>query len=315
VSPVRELRDVAASVKQRLLNAAKDQDTAFNRVLDRYVAERFLYRLGLSPVVDRFTLKGAALFLVWTGREVRPTRDVDFLGSGSADPASLRAAIESVCAVALVDDGLVFDSASIRIQPIRDEIAYGGQRIQLRASLGKAMVQLQVDVGFGDVITPERIEAEYPTLLDHPAPRLWTYPRETVVAEKFEAMLSLGQANTRLKDFWDVAVLAEHFEFDGETLRTAIEETLRARGTVLTAEIPDALRPAFYEEPKRLEQWRSFSRKAGGALEGPKSFGEVGEQVREFLSPVRESMITGIAFTGEWRASGPWRSVTLGEIT
>jgi hypothetical protein len=308
VSPARELRDVAASVKQRLLNVAKEQDTAFNRVLDRYTAERFLYRLGLSPVVDQFTLKGAALFLVWTGREVRPTRDVDFLGSGPADPASLRAAIESVCAVMLPDDGLVFDTATIRIQPIRDEIAYGGQRIQLRASLGKAVVQLQVDVGFGDVITPERIEAEYPTLLDHPAPRLWTYPRETVVAEKFEAMLSLGQANTRLKDFWDVAVLAEHFEFDGETLRIAIEETLRARGTVLTAEIPDALRPAFYEEPKRLEQWRSFSRKAGGALDGPKTLGEVGERVLGFLGPVRESLVTGSAFAQEWSATGPWKA-------
>jgi hypothetical protein len=215
-----------------------------------------------------------------------------------------------VCAVALVDDGLVFDSASIRIQPIRDEIAYGGQRIQLRASLGKAMVQLQVDVGFGDVITPERIEAEYPTLLDHPAPRLWTYPRETVIAEKFEAMLSLGQANTRLKDFWDVAVLAEHFEFDGETLRTAIEETLRARGTVLTAEIPDALRPAFYEEPKRLGQWRAFSRKAGGALEGPKTFGEVGETVRAFLGPPRDSLVRGDVHMRVWRAGGPWRPTT-----
>jgi hypothetical protein len=305
----REVSNVAASVRQRLLNLARERNTEFNRVLKRYVAERFLYRLGLSREVDRFTLKGAALFLLWKGREMRPTGDVDFLGSGPDDPVSLRAAIEAICAVPLPDDGLVFDPASIRIESIRDEHGYGGQRIRLRASLGKANVLLQVDVGFGDVVTPERVEADYPTLLDHPAPRLWTYPRETVVAEKFEAMLSLGAANSRLKDFWDVAVLAEHFVFDGETLRTAIDETLRRRKTALTREIPDALRPAFYESGARIEQWQAFIRKGGAGLEGPIGFGEVGESVRAFLGPVRASLVRGEEFARRWPEGGPWRAV------
>ncbi len=303
----REVSNVPASVRQRLLNLSRERNTEFNRVLERYVAERFLYRLGLSPEVDRFTLKGAALFLIWTGREVRPTRDVDFLGSGPDNPVSLRAAIEAICAVPLPDDGLSFDSASIRIESIRDEQDYGGQRVRLRASLGKATVPLQVDIGFGDVVTPERVEADYPTLLDHPAPRIWTYPRETVVAEKFEAMLSLGAGNSRLKDFWDVAMLAELFAFDGDTLRTAIDETLRRRKTALTREIPDALRPTFYENAARIEQWQAFIRKGGAGLTGPTSFGEVGESVRVFLGPVRESLVRGEEFARSWDVGGPWR--------
>lgn len=309
----REVSNVPASVRQRLLNLSRERNTEFNRVLERYVAERFLYRLGLSPEVDRFTLKGAALFLIWTGREVRPTRDVDFLGSGPEDPVSLRAAIEAICAVPLPDDGLIFDPASIRIESIRHEQDYGGQRIRLRASLGKSPVSLQVDIGFGDVVTPERVEADYPTLLDHPAPRIWTYPRETVVAEKFEAMLSLGAGNSRLKDFWDVAMLADLFAFDGETLRTAIDETLRRRKTELTRDIPDALRPVFYENPARIEQWLAFIRKGGGGLNGPTSFSEVGESVRVFLGPVRESLMRGDAFRRSWLPSGPWRAETVSD--
>jgi hypothetical protein len=313
VTPVRELRDIAASVRQRLLNLARESHLDFNRVLERYTVERFLYRLGVSAEVDRFTLKGAALFLIWTERELRPTRDVDLLGTGPEDPASLRAAIETVCSVNVAEDGLSFDPASIRITSIRDEQDYGGQRVRLRASLGKAMLPLQVDVGFGDVVTPERLEAAYPTLLDHPAPRLWTYPRETVVAEKFEAMLSLGSSNTRLRDFWDVAVLAQRFAFDGETLRTAIDATIRRRKTVLGPEIPDALRPAFYADAARARQWRAFLTKAGGTLDGPTQLDDVGERVREFLGPLRESLVRGEEFTRNWVPGGPWRVVQSGE--
>ena len=231
--------DVVASVRQRLMNLRQQSGEDYNALLTQYAIERFLYRLGISPEVDRFTLKGAALFLVWVGEELRATRDVDLLGTGDGDHGAVRAAIAVICAVPCPEDGLVFDPESIRVQAIRDEQEYGGVRVRLRATLSPAVLPLQVDIGFGDAITPEREEAAYPTLLDQPVPRLWTYPRETFVAEKFEAMVRLGPTNTRMKDFWDVAALAARFDFDGETLRTALDETFQRRGTAHTEELPE----------------------------------------------------------------------------
>ena len=157
----------------------------------------------MSSEVDRFTLKGATLFLVWAGKEFRATRDVDLLGPGEGDHVAVRASVTAICAIADPADGLRFDPETIRIDDIRDEQDYGGVRVKLVARLGTARIPLQVDIGFGDVIYPGRQEADYPTLLDHAAPHLWTYPRETTIAEKFEAMVRLGAANSRMKDFWD----------------------------------------------------------------------------------------------------------------
>lgn len=304
---MRELRNVPQSVHQRLKNLAREQGVELNRLLERYVGERFLYRLGVSAEVDRFTLKGAALFLVWAGEELRATRDVDLLGAGDGDHEAIRAAMAAVCAVPCPEDGLAFDPESIRVQVIRDVQEHGGVRVRLRASLGPAVLPLQVDIGFGDAITPEREESAYPTLLDQPVPRLWTYPRETFVAEKFEAMVRLGPTNTRMKDFWDVAALAARFDFDGETLRTALDETFQRRGTTHTEELPDALRPAFYQDAGRAGYWQAFLRKAGAGVT-PADFNAVGERVRAFLGPVRESLIRGEAFTRTWPAGGPWQA-------
>ncbi len=299
------LQNVPQSVHQRLKNLARERGIEFNLVLQRFCAERFLYRLGLSTEVDRFTLKGAALFLVWTGETLRTTRDVDLLGSGPSDHAAMRQAMAAICTVVCAEDGLTFDGESIRVADIREAQELGGVRVKLRARLGAASIPLQVDVGFGDAITPERLEAQYPTMLDHPAPRLWTYPRETMVAEKFEAMVRLGRLNTRMKDFWDVAALAARFAFDGETLRSAIEETFLRRGTVLTNEVPDALRAAFYAEPERLRQWEAFQRKAA-AHDGPRRLDEAGELVRTFLDPIRESLVRNEPFTRRWPSGGAW---------
>lgn len=301
----RELRNVPQSVHQRLKNLAREQGAELNRLLERYAVERFLYRLGISSVVDRFTLKGGALFLVWVGEPLRATRDVDLLGTGDDDHTAIQGAMADVCGVPCPEDGLAFDPGSIRVQAIRDDQEYGGVRVRLRANLGPAVLPLQVDIGFGDVITPGREEAAYPTLLDQPVPRVWTYPRETFVAEKFEAMVRLGPTNTRMKDFWDVAALAARFDFDGETLRGALDETFRRRGTPHAEELPEALRPAFYQDARRAEYWQGFLRKAGAAVT-PADFTAVGERVRAFLGPVRESLVHGGPFTQTWRAGGPW---------
>jgi hypothetical protein len=307
MNPAKEMRNVADSVRQRLLDLARRQGVDFNLVLQRYAIERFLYRLGISDQVDRFTLKGATLFLVWAGEEYRPTRDIDLLGVGLEDPAAIRRAMEAICAVPSPEDGVVFDPASIRIEDIRDQQEFGGLRVRLRGSLGRARLALQVDIGFGDAITPGREEQDYPTLLGHPAPRLWAYPRETFVAEKFEAMVRLGRPNSRVKDFWDVASLARHFAFDGETLRSAIDETFRRRGTKLAAERPEALRPAFYEDAVRARRWQEFQRQVEAGQHGPARLVDAGEEVRRLLGPVCDSLIEGEPFTLAWPAGGPWQ--------
>ena len=307
MTPRGKIRDVPASIRQRLLNVARDQGIEFNGVLQRYAAERFLYRLSVSGEVNRFTLKGAALFRVWTRQEMRPTRDVDFLSVGPEDHAAIRAALEAVCGMPCPEDGVVFDPATMRIANIREEQPYGGVRARIHGRLGQVRLALQIDIGFRDVITPEREEHDYPTLLDLPFPRLWTYPRETVVAEKLEAMVSRDETNSRVKDLWDVACLARRFAFDGETLRTAIAETFRHRGTSFTGERPAALLPGYYDDTARAQHWQVLLRQIATDADGPARLVDAGEELRRFLGPVCDSLIEERPFTQAWPAGGPWR--------
>ncbi len=305
-----ELRNVPASIHQRLLNLARSQGIRFNLLLQRYAMERFLYRLAASPEVDRFTLKGAALFRVWTGQDLRPTRDIDFLASAPEDHAALRASFQAICSVSCPQDGVTFDPETMQMRDIREEQPYGGVRVRMEGRLGQARLHLQVDIGFGDVITPEREERDYPTLLDLPAPRLWTYPRETLVAEKFDAMVSRGMTNTRVKDLWDIACLARRFAFDGETLRTAIEETLRRRQTPLAGERPVALTPGYYLDGTRAQRWQVLRGQIGSSADGPALLVDAGEELLRFLGPVCDSLLEGGPFTQAWSAGGPWRAGT-----
>ena len=164
-----------------------------------------------------------------------------------------------------------------------------------------------MDIGFGDVITPERKERGYPTLLNLPIPRLWTCPRETVVAEKFEAMVSVGVMNSRVKDLWDIAFLARRFKFAGETLRAAIEATFRRRRTSLAGDRPTVLFPAHYEDTSRARRWQELQRQIGTAADGPARLVDVGEDLCRFLGPVCDSLIEGTPFTQVWPVGGPWR--------
>ena len=309
MTPRRAVRDVPASVRQRLLNLARAQGDDFEAVLQLYAVERFLYRLSASNEVDRFTLKGAALLRIWTGQELRPTRDIDFLARGVRDEAAIRTALRDVCGVPCREDGVVFDPATIAITSIRIDQPNGGLRVRIRGSLGRVRLAVPVDIGFGDVMTLGRTEQNYPTLLDLPAPRLWTYPRETLVAEKFHAMANLGDANSRVKDLWDVACLARRFAFDGATLRTAIAEAFRHRGTSFRGGRPTALLAGYYDEhaPERGQRWREMRRQIGTDIDGPDRLEEVGEELRRFLGPVCDSLIEERPFTQAWLAGGPWR--------
>ena len=303
MSPNRPPRDVPASVRARLRNLARRRDLDFT--LGRYAAERFLYRLSASDEMHRFTLKGAALFRVWAAEEMRPTRDVDFLAA--ADHTSVRAAVEAMCAVPCPDDGVVFDAGALLINTIRVDQPDGGLRARLPGALGNIRLSLQMDIGLGDMVTPARELRDYPTLLDLPAPRLWTYPREAMVAEKFHAMVSRGEINSRVKDLWDIACLARRFAFDGETLRSAVAETFRRSATTFTADRPPALRPAYYEDPARRERWRVLYRQIPTGADGPARLADAGVELSRFLGPLYDSLIEGTAFPQTWPDGGPWR--------
>ena len=301
----RPPRDVPASVRARLRNLARRREFNFTLLLGRYAAERFLYRLSASDEMHRFTLKGAALFRVWAEEETRPTRDVDFLAA--ADRSRIRDAIETICAVPCPDDGVLFNVGALRMDAIRVDQPDGGLRARLPGALGNIRLSVQMDIGFGDVVTPARELRDYPTLLDLPAPRLWTYPREAMVAEKFHAMVSRGEINSRVKDLWDIACVARRFAFDGETLRGAVAETFRRRATTFAADRPPALRPAYYEDPVRLERWHLLQRQIPTGADGPARLADAGVELHRFLGPVCDSLIEGAAFPQNWPAGGPWR--------
>ncbi len=220
--------DLAASVRERLRQLAGGRGQELQLVLTRYGVERLLYRLSRTPAAERFILKGAVLFYIWEGEIPRPTRDVDFLGYGDASPTAVAAVFREVCGATVEPDGLSFMSSSVRAAQIRDRQEYGGVRVRLTAMLGRARVPLQIDVGFGDAVTPRAEVATFPALLDFPAPQVRAYPAASVVAEKFQAMVALGIANTRMKDFYDLYRLSETQDFDGETLAAAIRATFRS---------------------------------------------------------------------------------------
>jgi hypothetical protein len=253
--------DLAASVRARLLNIAKAEQTDFNSVLVRYALERFLYRLGQSAHADRFVLKGAMLFNLWYAMPHRPTRDVDLLGFGPIDLQSIAQAFREIVAVA-AQDGIVFDAASVRVEEIRKNAGYAGARVLVSAELAGARCKTQIDVGFGDAVTPEPVDAVYPVLLaDFAAPRLRTYPVYTVVAEKLHAMVLLGMTNSRLKDYLDLSVLLEREALDPATLAAAITATFTRRGTVVPTELPIGLSDEFANDQSRQALWVAFLKK------------------------------------------------------
>lgn len=250
--------DMAASVQARLLNRAKARGEDFNLVLTRYAIERLLYRLSLVPARDVYWLKGALLFDLWFDVPHRPTRDADFLGFGPADTEVLAATMREICSI-VVDDGMEFDPASITIEEIREEARYGGLRVRLLGRLGNARSAVQLDVGYGDAVTPGPEEAIYPTLLDdQPAPRLRVYPRATVAAEKLEAIVSLGMANSRMKDYFDLRALAREGVLDARLLGDAIAATFQRRGTAIPVDVPLGLSNEFAHDAAKRAQWKAF---------------------------------------------------------
>jgi len=296
-------RRVVVSVKQRLLNYSRDRGEVFNLVLVRFAVERLLYRLTQSPHADAFVLKGAMLFAAWTGKPHRPTQDVDLLGFGDPSTERLASVFQEIAVVDVEPDGLTFDPASVQVEPIREDAIYDGLRVRMLAFLGTARVPLQVDVGFGDAITPGPQDLTFGPMLDLPAPRLRAYPPETVVAEKLDAIIVLGMANSRMKDYFDLWTLRQTTAFEMAPLRAAIEATLDRRGTPKPKTLPTGLTDSFAEDESKQKQWAGFMRKMGDAR-GTPALAEVVGLVRAFLEPV----IITASDTGadRWPAGGPW---------
>lgn len=297
------------SIRQRLRNTLGPDLTLS---MQRLAVERFLYRLGRSPHRERFVLKGATLFAIW-GTAYRPTRDIDFTGYGSSIEADVIRDFREICAVSDPVEQLVFDPDSITADPIRDGSEYDGLRIGINARLGNSPIAVQIDIGFGNAIVPGPVDAEMRTLLGDPPPRILAYPREAVIAEKLNAMVTLGERNSRYKDFYDLHAMAGAFDFDKNTLVRAVRATFERRATAMTVAIPAPIAAPFYASADRLTQWRAYVTR-NMLIGAPTDFQVVGELLTRFLQPVWEQLLEDGDATGTWPPGGPWLHQQSSEI-
>ncbi len=304
----RPITNVSASIRDRLLNLHRSSGTEYQRLMNQYALERLLYRLSVSEHRDGFLLKGAMLFTVWEGAPHRMTKDLDLLGFGDPGVAGLIEKFRGLCAMAVADDGLAFDAASVQGGEIREAASYPGVRITMKAMMGAARINLQIDIGFGDDCREPEVVV-VPSLLGMPAPQLRAYRRETVVAEKLEAITLLGLQNTRLKDYFDLWFLGSRFDFDGAALAAAITATFTRRGSKFAAGLPRGLSEEFWNDPRQIAGWKAFWKKAGLTIDMP-SLAEVTQFIADFAGPpLREAAVPG-GWTGRWGKGGPWSTVS-----
>lgn len=287
----RAPNDIGASVRARLLNLARASGRPFDLVLTRYVLERLLYRLGRSGHRDRFVLKGAMLLTTWLAHGDRGTRDLDLLAYGAAGEARISGVFREIMATVVEDDGVTFDGEGLRLEPIREGDDYGGTRLRTTATLAGARVPVVVDIAFGDSVAPGLEEIDYPVLLDQPAPRLLAYAPETVIAEKLQAMVALGRANSRMKDFYDVwSLAARGGGQDPDRLLAAIRATFARRRTPIPETLPDALTEAFARDPAKQRQWAAF---AADIADAPGDLAVVIAALAAFAEPLLAAARTG----------------------
>ena len=297
-------RNISASVRDRLLNKARAEKLDYNLLLTRYALERMLYRLSISKQRDQFLLKGALLFDLWFDVPHRPTHDADFLGFGSAEIPHIEEIFRDICRIE-VEDGIAFQPDTVKAAEIRKEANYAGVRVTLLGMLDSARCPVQIDIGFGDAVVPGPDEVHYPVILgEMPEPHLHVYPRYTVVAEKLEALTSLGMLNSRMKDYFDLWILAKHSDFDGQILSRAVAATFDRRRTAVPTGVPIGLSDEFINDAQKGKQWQGFLRK--NALD-PMSLATVVVDLRDFLMPVLAAIAAGGSHDYPWRAGAGWQ--------
>jgi predicted nucleotidyltransferase component of viral defense system len=298
--------NLPASVAARLRNVAQAKNIGLDFILRRYAIERLLHRLSLSPFRDRFLLKGAMLFAAWLDDPFRPTQDLDLLGFGDPAVETIATTFKAICMQEANDDGMVFDAGGLLVDAIREEQQYSGVRVRTTAFLGTIRIPVQIDVGFGDAVTPAASEIKFPSLLDAGGPILLAYPPETVVAEKFQAIVSLGLANSRMKDFYDIIALGRLFPFSGAALASAIQATFNRRQTDVPVELPFAFQSSFYLDEQKNAQWKAFVGRTPLHIEVGDLQESVGE-VASFVMPPSRAILGDTPIDMEWVPGGPWR--------
>jgi len=304
----KKSKNLDVSVHRRLLNLSRERNEDFNLILTRYAVERFLYRLTNSKYVDKFVLKGAMLMVIWVGQSHRPTRDLDLLGFGEPSEESLRKVFQEICHTEVERDGLKFEADNIEIMEIRENQEYPGQRVKVNAKLGNARIHVQIDVGFGDVVIPKAKSLKYPVLLDYPAPRIRAYPKETLIAEKVQAMIFLGMANSRMKDYYDIYILSKTFSFNGNTLVEAITATFNRRNTKIPENTPLALSDELANDRDKIIQWKAFINRNNLDHFGI-DFPQLVKALRNFLLPPLHSVTHEEPFKCTWTESGSWQEM------
>jgi len=293
------------SVLARLKNISQELKVDYQIVLTRYAIERFLYRLSCSKHQDSFILKGAMLLIAHTHSKYRPTRDLDLLGFGEYSDSVLRKTIGEICMVNVPDDAVTYLPETITIMDVREESEYDGKRVKLQARIGKARITVQIDIAFGDAVFPKPKRIDYPTLLSFPKPHIRAYPLEAVIAEKLEAMVSLGIINSRMKDIYDVYTIIESYDFNGEILSRSIEETFGRRKTTLPLNTPIVFSKEFTQDTIKKNQWAGFFQKAG--LPPPGTLDSVIKKISSCIQPILKHLQEKEPFTSYWSAGGSWR--------
>ena len=299
-------KNLPASVQQRLLNRAREAGEDFQLTLTHFLLERFLYRLGQSPLRTRFVLKGALLLRVWADIPYRATLDVDLLRRAASDKDAIAADIRTICGTPAPEDAVEFDTSDLTVEEIRAEDEYAGVRVRFTGRLGNTRTKLQVDIGTADATWPDPETTTYPVTLDFPAPKILAYHPATVVAEKLEAVVVLGVTNSRIKDYFDLHYLAANFEFDGATLARAIGATFERRRTPIPDATPVGLTDAYWDYQGREAHLRAFARRARIAADLPRARSLL-PLLRGFLLPPLEAARGVESFDMEWKPGGPWR--------
>ena len=301
----KEVKNIEVSVRAKLQNKARETNRTFAEMLKYYSMERFLYRFSQSKYVDKFVLKGALLFTVWQIPERRSTLDIDFLAHFDDQVAAIETVMKDVCNVSVVPDGLKFDSTTVQGRKIKEDADYEGVRVKFICFLDRARIPIQIDVGFGDIIYPKTNAIEYPVILDFPKPHLKGYPVESVISEKFEAMIKLGLLNSRMKDFYDIWLMMRQFDFKGSNIAKALIKTFKHRKTILPTGRPLFDEEISDEKSDRQTLWIAFLRKSD-IKHAPDKLSIISKEIENFLIEPIIAISKDNKFCKKWKPSKGW---------
>lgn len=302
----KEVTNINASIRERLQNKSQDTGRPFAEVLQYYGMERFLYRFSQSKYMDKFVLKGALMFIVWDVPERRTTLDIDFLANYDNQITEIEKVMKDVCRISVQVDGLIFDAETVKGQKIKEDADYEGVRVRFLGFLDRSRISMQIDVGFGDVLYPKPKEIDYPVILDLPKPHLKGYASETVVSEKFEAVVQLGVLNSRMKDFYDIWLMMRQFDFDGSQLAEALKRTFAHRKTLFPQGKQLFVEEIYDEKSNHQTLWKTFLSK-GNIKHAPDKLSTLARGIEAFLVKPIDAINKGQDFNSEWKAPGPWK--------